>query len=220
MRFTKAEVNGNDFVILENVNCSDVDIKRIADRRYGIGSDQVIFFDNSSNNVQFFNMDGQKADMCGNGLCALAKIYPGRPFKVGKTVYETSYNNNGFCSVILPMPVCLKSGINYKFIDTGNKHIVHIGKNMDMLSYNDQYNVHFLKILSKNKLSIETYERGVGKTYSCGSGAIASAFAYGEPGAVNHVIHEGGESYVDLSQSLSVVAFAACPNILFYGDFY
>lgn len=81
--FTKAQALGNDFVIIllsEINNVVGVELthltRMIADRRLGIGCDQVIYVDASNIddkiNVRFFNSDGSEAESCGNGSRAFA----------------------------------------------------------------------------------------------------------------------------------------------------
>ncbi len=78
MKFYKAHTNGNDFVIIEgNANKLTDDQKRlIADRKYGVGCDQIIFFTFTDGRcfLEFFNQDGSHASMCGNGSCAVALL--------------------------------------------------------------------------------------------------------------------------------------------------
>ena len=79
MEFVKAQGLGNDFVMLVNPDVlashlSDLS-RRLADRRYGIGCDQVIVAHeiNDRINVRFFNADGSEAESCGNGSRCIAK---------------------------------------------------------------------------------------------------------------------------------------------------
>ena len=67
---------GNDFIILNQL---DVDyglskevIEKIASRQYGIGFDQLLIIENSSNpkaefKYRIFNADGNEVEQCGNG---------------------------------------------------------------------------------------------------------------------------------------------------------
>ena len=74
--FTKMQGTGNDFIILNQL---DVDyglskevIKKLANRQYGIGFDQLLIIENSSNpkaefKYRIFNADGNEVEQCGNG---------------------------------------------------------------------------------------------------------------------------------------------------------
>jgi len=74
--FTKMQGTGNDFIILNQL---DVDyglskevIEKIASRQYGIGFDQLLIIENSSNpkaefKYRIFNSDGNEVEQCGNG---------------------------------------------------------------------------------------------------------------------------------------------------------
>jgi diaminopimelate epimerase len=77
--FTKAQALGNDFVLMESLPLNPERINHIADRRLGIGCDQVIFFQAASETpphvcVQFYNADGSEAEACGNGSRALVTL--------------------------------------------------------------------------------------------------------------------------------------------------
>ncbi len=72
--FTKAEALGNDFVIIRQSDTKDLIPKAlsqsIADRRYGVGCDQVLLY--QDHHVEFINADGSLAEACGNGSRAFA----------------------------------------------------------------------------------------------------------------------------------------------------
>jgi diaminopimelate epimerase len=80
LSFIKASALRNDFVILYNIdNYLDLSALSIflSDRRDGVGCDQVIFVEDTSNgdfNVRFFNADGSEAEACGNGTRCVAKL--------------------------------------------------------------------------------------------------------------------------------------------------
>ena len=76
LRFTKMHGLGNDFVVFDaisqRVELSPEQVKRIADRHFGIGCDQVLLIEKSSrDDVDFryriFNADGGEVSQCGNG---------------------------------------------------------------------------------------------------------------------------------------------------------
>ncbi len=76
LRFTKMQGAGNDFVMLDGVrqkvDLSRDQVRRIADRRFGVGADQVLLVEPPmSDGVDFryriFNADGGEVEQCGNG---------------------------------------------------------------------------------------------------------------------------------------------------------
>lgn len=92
--FTKAEALGNDFIIL---NIDDVEgchlpklTKSIAHRRYGVGCDQVLFF--NEHHVRFFNADGTEAEACGNGSRAFA-LFLAKQKKLNSLIFQTASDN-------------------------------------------------------------------------------------------------------------------------------
>lgn len=81
LKFIKMHGLGNDFVIIENKEINgDISkiVRYIADRRLGIGCDQVILYDLIDNDVHMktFNADGSEAEACGNGTrCLISLIH-------------------------------------------------------------------------------------------------------------------------------------------------
>ena len=74
---------GNDFVVIDAINqsvsLSSEHYRSIADRRYGIGADQILVVEKSTTpNVDFryriFNSDGSEVEQCGNGARAFVKF--------------------------------------------------------------------------------------------------------------------------------------------------
>ena len=78
MKLHKMHTNGNDFLILDASQQRIPDtnaIKQLANRRYGIGCDQLIAITqiaNQSVHCLFFNQDGSSAALCLNGIYAVA----------------------------------------------------------------------------------------------------------------------------------------------------
>jgi diaminopimelate epimerase len=76
LRFTKMEGLGNDFVVIDGigqkVDLSAKQIRRLADRHFGVGCDQVLVVEAPTRaDVDFryriFNADGGEVEQCGNG---------------------------------------------------------------------------------------------------------------------------------------------------------
>lgn len=80
MRFSKYHGTGNDFVLVEDVEDRlhpDQDlIEALCDRRRGVGADGLIRIVRAADAdffMDYYNADGQVAEMCGNGIRCLAK---------------------------------------------------------------------------------------------------------------------------------------------------
>jgi diaminopimelate epimerase len=75
LRFTKMEGLGNDFVVVDATNApftlAAPEIRRLADRRFGVGCDQVLVVEAAAGDADFgyriFNADGGEVEQCGNG---------------------------------------------------------------------------------------------------------------------------------------------------------
>lgn len=82
MKFTKMHGCGNDYVYV-NGFCEHIAedkkpelVRRLSDRHFGIGGDGVIFINKGKNaefEMEMYNADGSRAQMCGNGIRCVAK---------------------------------------------------------------------------------------------------------------------------------------------------
>ncbi len=81
INFTKMHGLGNDFAVINNidgdVSLSTEEIRKLADRHFGIGFDQLLMVESpSSKEVDFcytiFNADGSEVSQCGNGARCFA----------------------------------------------------------------------------------------------------------------------------------------------------
>jgi diaminopimelate epimerase len=87
MKFTKMEGAGNDFVVFD---CSSspftlnaFQIKKIADRHFGVGADQILVVERASGpgvdfRYRIFNADGGEVEQCGNGARCFVKFVHAR----------------------------------------------------------------------------------------------------------------------------------------------
>jgi diaminopimelate epimerase len=80
IRFTKMHGLGNDFIVLDDRDNKLRRIpslsKKLCDRRFGIGADQLILLSHSKKadfRMRIFNADGSEVEMCGNGIRCLGK---------------------------------------------------------------------------------------------------------------------------------------------------
>lgn len=140
---------GNDFVVIDKklnpglvLNISD--IKRLCDRRNGIGADGVITITDSNEYdflMEYFNADGSTGSLCGNGArCAIKFAESSKRLKNIKTKF-LSNGSEYFGEVLsdsqvkvyfgkpenLKLNFKVKAGdqlINSHFIDTGSPHVV------------------------------------------------------------------------------------------------
>ena len=75
LKFTKMQGLGNDFVVLDGirqrVELSAAQLRLLADRRFGVGCDQVLLVERATGDADFryriFNADGGEVEQCGNG---------------------------------------------------------------------------------------------------------------------------------------------------------
>ncbi len=75
LKFTKMHGLGNDFVVIDgvrqHVDLAPAQIRALADRRFGVGCDQVLLVEPAQGDADFryriFNADGGEVEHCGNG---------------------------------------------------------------------------------------------------------------------------------------------------------
>jgi diaminopimelate epimerase len=83
LRFTKMHGLGNDFVVFDaitqTVAPTPEQCRRLADRRFGIGCDQILLVEPPRNpetdfHYRIFNADGSEVEQCGNGARCFARF--------------------------------------------------------------------------------------------------------------------------------------------------
>jgi diaminopimelate epimerase len=83
VNFSKMQGLGNDFMVIDNVTqnvfLSKETIKRLADRHYGIGFDQLLIVEPPYDpdldfHYRIFNADGSEVSQCGNGARCFARF--------------------------------------------------------------------------------------------------------------------------------------------------
>lgn len=97
MKFTKMQGCGNDYIYIngftETIDAAEKPelVRRLSDRHFGIGGDGVIFINPGKTaefEMEMYNADGSRAQMCGNGIRCVAKyVYDkGLTDKTGITI--------------------------------------------------------------------------------------------------------------------------------------
>ncbi|HIV92011.1 MAG TPA: diaminopimelate epimerase [Candidatus Eisenbergiella stercoravium] len=83
MEFTKMQGCGNDYVYIDGSTQKIPQeekpdfVRKMSDRHFGIGGDGVIFINPSQEadfEMEMYNADGSRAQMCGNGIRCVAKF--------------------------------------------------------------------------------------------------------------------------------------------------
>ena len=118
LAFTKMEGCGNDYVYVngftQSVPAEDKPalVRRLSDRHFGIGGDGVIFINPAKEadfEMEMWNADGTRSEMCGNGIrCVARYVYDfgltdQKEFSIvsaGKVKYMTLYEQDGQISAV------------------------------------------------------------------------------------------------------------------------
>jgi len=83
LRFTKMHGLGNDFVMIDavsqTVTLTPDQVRRLADRRFGVGCDQLLLVEKAQHagtdfRYRIFNADGGEVEQCGNGARCFARF--------------------------------------------------------------------------------------------------------------------------------------------------
>ncbi|MBP3460043.1 MAG: diaminopimelate epimerase [Lachnospiraceae bacterium] len=80
MKFTKMHGCGNDYVyvngFVEKIEDKPAFVRMVSDRHFGVGGDGAIFINPSEEadfEMEMYNADGTRAEMCGNGIRCVGK---------------------------------------------------------------------------------------------------------------------------------------------------
>lgn len=206
MEFVKMEGLGNDFVVVDGpFTPSAEQVARWCDRRRGIGADGVLVVtpgDRSAVGMGYWNADGSAAEMCGNGLRCVARyavdsgMVDGSAFSVDTPIGRRSVavGPDTVRAELGPVSVGESgqtiAGYDFALVSVGNPHAVAFVDDAYAVplevsgplvetdaAFPDRTNVEFATVASPGEIHLRVWERGVGETLACGTGAAATAAA-------------------------------------------
>ncbi len=223
LNFTKYQGTGNDFILLDD-RTNDFPqnlelIRKLCDRRFGIGSDGLILIQNHSEldyKMVYFNSDGSQS-LCGNGSrCGFAFAHSlgmtgnRATFETTDGIHEIKLEGGKIHFQLFDVRHVRELNDHEWFINTGSPHHIVITedisgvdivtegrkiRNLPDYSSHNGTNVNFAQLL-QDMVRIRTYERGVeDETLSCGTGATAVGIMLGKRGFKSPVTIQtaGGE---------------------------
>ncbi|WP_439105508.1 diaminopimelate epimerase [Congregibacter sp.] len=229
VKFTKMHGAGNDFVMIDTISqrikLRPRDIRSIADRRRGVGCDQVLLVEppgqpEADFRYRIFNADGSEAGQCGNGARCFARFVRHRRLthlqkmvvETGNSLMTLTLRDNHQVEVDMGPPVfaprdiplrrdqeaqeydLLAAGEQLRVgaLSMGNPHAVLRVNSVNDGSlerlgeairghddFPDGTNAGFMEVVDRQNVRLRVFERGVGETEACGSGACA-AVVYGQ----------------------------------------
>jgi diaminopimelate epimerase len=222
MKFIKMEGLGNDFVVLKGpLDPLPGDIAGWCDRRRGIGADGVLVvtkLDDERVRMEYWNADGGRAEMCGNGLRCVARYaydrgwVADREFTVVNDLgdHPAKVRKSGRVRAMLgravppDQPVLAVAGTEVRPMGMGNPHAVLLVENTTEApvktlgpvievaeQFPDRTNVEFVAVSGRDRIEVRTWERGVGETLACGTGAGAAAVVANREGLADSVMTVG-----------------------------
>lgn len=226
--FVKMHGLGNDFVVLDaRDNLLPLDrraIERLADRRRGIGFDQMVTIERSGKADAFMrihNADGGEVESCGNAARCVATLLMRETGKDRVSIdtlggwlnaqrdAALAADVEGLVTVDMGEPrfdwqaIPLARAMDTNSLDyshagfaapgavnVGNPHVVFFVTDMNAVPleqigpeiehdplFPQRINVEFAQVLAPDRIRMRVWERGVGITRACGTGACATLVA-------------------------------------------
>ena len=174
------------------------------DRRAGVGADGLLVLETSRNGavrMRTINADGSEAEMCGNGVRCAAR-WLDEAGAGERTAFETAAGTihteiiargpEYQVRVAMGTPRIASFDVpgfsEASFVDLGNPHVVVFCDDPSAVDLEsvaerlqgdprlpDGANVHVVAVEDSGGLRVRHWERGVGLTMACGTGAVACA---------------------------------------------
>jgi len=212
--FYKMSGSGNDFIIIDNRESivDDVDLNRlitgVCRRKMSVGADGLILVEKTDGvdfKWRFYNSDGSRGEMCGNGARCVSRFAfiegiagENLSFKTDVGIVSAEVSGQRV-KIKMTDPTDLREeallkiagrDVLYRFINTGVPHVVIETRDLeelDVVEWGREVrhhpvfapngtNANFIQVGDKGPIGIRTYERGVeDETLACGTGNVAAA---------------------------------------------
>jgi diaminopimelate epimerase len=245
--FIKMHGLGNDFVVVDArtraFSPAAAQVRALADRRTGVGCDQLVVIENPVDDLadtfmRIRNADGGEVAACGNAarcVAALLMRETGKTHAVIETaagLLDAEAAGDGEISVDMgrvrfdwrDIPLAeaadtLHIGIEAGpfrdpvAVNIGNPHAVFFVEDIERAPlkrfgpvverhalFPERTNVEAAQVLSRDRIRLRVWERGVGLTRACGTGACAAAVAARRRGLADRgvsVVLDGGNLRID-----------------------
>lgn len=234
----------------ESITLNEQDLREIADRRRGVGCDLITILEGSQHadvRAQFFNADGSESGACGNATRCVADIVMSESGldsctiavsdgilscqRIGDLMVEVDM---GAAKDVADLDLAYGAVSNPVSVNMGNPHCVFFVDKLEDIdveglgayfevhkAFPHRTNVEFVQVIDKGHLRQKTWERGVGVTEACGSGACAVAVAAlrrGLSDAKVNVELDGGILHMQVRESDDHVLMAGPVAYVFDGE--
>ncbi len=227
LRFTKMQGLGNDFVVLDgirqHIDLTPAELARLADRRFGVGCDQVLVVEAPTGpgadfRYRIFNADGGEVEQCGNGARCFVRfvreqgLTDKRVLRVETAggVIAPELLDNGEVRVDMGIPRFASADIPFvsdsdaliqrldvdgeavevTVVSMGNPHAVQRVADVSAAPvavqgpkierhrrFPNRVNAGYMQVVDRATIRLRVWERGVGETLACGTGACAAVVA-------------------------------------------
>jgi len=229
LSFVKMQAQGNDFIILDGLlsplpRLSHQHIIAMCHRHTGIGCDQMLVLskhESATAQVTIYNADGSTAANCGNGLRCVGDYLMN---KLALSQVSLALQDRWVKAKRVGDAIEVDMGKAIVEVDTQDYVDIHIGNphRVFFADYiaNPDKNVEIISEHRKEQAVIRIFERGVGETLACGSGACATAAAIWSRAKLVAplTIHMPGGS-VEVSGTMDHILLRGSVAIVFSGEY-
>jgi diaminopimelate epimerase len=245
--FHKMHGLGNDFVVIDArdtpVAMTEARARAIADRKQGIGCDQLILLEPSDTadfRMRIFNADGGEVEACGNATRAVAMLVGGsmKIESAGGLLLGEAHDGGATVELEPPqfdwdaiplayamdtsaLPLAWEELANPAAVNVGNPHVVFFVRDAEQVDlerlglqieldpvFPERINVNVATVVGPNEIRLRVWERGVGITRACGTGACATAVAAIRKNLVTSpvIVHlDGGDLTIEWSPESRII---------------
>ena len=227
LRFTKMHGLGNDFVVLDGigqqVDLTQGQLRLLADRRLGVGCDQILIVEKATRSdadfrYRIYNADGGEVEQCGNGARCFVQFVRAHGYTDARRIRVETIGGiivpeivtAGEVTVDMGVPRFAPSAIPFTggtdavaqplavdgetiqitVVSMGNPHAVQLAADVDRAPVTTQgpkiehhprfpqrVNAGYMQVVDRATIRLRVWERGVGETLACGTGACAAVVA-------------------------------------------